>query len=172
MGIVSGDVASCECEPAAPVSHTTVRTIESTALRGSDQGSGAKVQVLDLTAETKVCLSANDVSTFTVKYHSGDGEMTSALAFKVQFDARFFALQTATLSPNVHCSLSSIASASTILTADQRTSVPYVCHATNGADIIPGEDDSIMELTLVALGGHQGVTTVSIVPDPYIHPAG
>jgi hypothetical protein len=175
MGIVSGDVAKCECEPAAPVTTHEVRKIVSTARRGRGSplaNGAAKLQVLNLEAETKVCLNKGDVSKFKVKYHSADGKKVTALAFKLQFDARFFSLKSAKVSPNQHCSLSGSASASSILSSNQQTSIPYVCISPTGSKVVPADDAGVLEVELVAKGGYEGVTTVGIVPNPMLHGVG
>jgi hypothetical protein len=168
MGIVSGDVAKCECEPQAPIMHPVARKIESKALRGR-VNSGAKIQALSIEADTKVCLTKGDVSKFKIKYHAGNNQPTSALAFKLQFDARFFTLKSAKVSSNPSCQLSGLASASSILTANQLTSIPYTCTSFTGAKIVPANDANVLEVELVAKGGFEGVTTVGVVPNALVH---
>ena len=119
-----------------------------------------------------MCLNKGDIATFTVGYRAGNTQTTHALAFKLDFDPRFFEVQNVTTSPNPGCNLSGQPSSADALTFDKETFVPYTCVSLSGAKIIPSKDDHVLRVALQALGKFEGVTPVSIVGNAHVHGAG
>jgi hypothetical protein len=169
MGLVSGDLHKCECEPAPKLVLPSMRTITSPVSRALYGASAMKLQALELSARTKVCLNKGDVATVTVGYRAGNKEPTQALAFKLDFDPRFFAVLNVTMSANPGCGLSGLSSTANALTFDAETFVPYTCVSLTGSKIVPSKDDHVLRVALRAVGKFEGVTPVSVVANPHVH---
>jgi hypothetical protein len=172
MGAVTGDATKCECEPAAPLKAPTARTIVSPVTRGLYGASNFKMQVLELTAVTKVCLAKGDISKFTVAYRAANAKPTHALAFKLEFDSRFFRVKSAKTSPNPGCGLQGTVDPAGVLSYGDQAFLPYLCTSLSQGKIIPSKDDHVLEVELEVVGGHEGVTKVAVVANPHIHGMG
>ena len=172
MGAVSGDMTKCECEPAPALKTPTVRTIVSPVTRGLYGASDMKIQALELTAQTKVCVNKDDISKFTVAYRAANAKPTHALAFKLEFDTRFFRVKSAKTSPNPGCGLQGAVDPANVLAYGDQAFLPYLCTSLSNNLIVPSKDDHILEVELEVVGGHEGVTKVAVVANPHIHGAG
>jgi hypothetical protein len=174
MGVVSGDKTKCECKSIEPVTAPKEQTRESVVPRAimGMQTATAAIQALDLHAATHTCLSAGDVSTFTVAYRAGNAQPADALGFRLQYDPRFFTLRSAVAAPNAHCPHATTGLPSDTLTANQQTFVSYACASPTGQGIVPPQADAALTVELVAKGGYSGVTEVSVHADSQVAATG